>query len=86
MRWAALPAPATPPVRSGPGRPTGPLTSREHQIADLVAAGLTNRQIAAKLVVAPRTAGAHVEHIRRKLGFTSRTQIATWVATQDPNR
>lgn len=56
------------------------LTRREAEIADLVAQGLSNRDIAAKLVVARRTAECHVEHILTKLGFTRRAQIATWVA------
>ncbi len=56
------------------------LTKREHQVAELVARGLSNRQIAAKLMISLRTAQGHVEHILSKLGFTSRAQIAAWVA------
>lgn len=55
------------------------LTNRERQVADLVARGLTNKAIAAKLVISQRTAQGHVEHILAKLGFTSRAQIAAWV-------
>lgn len=55
------------------------LTPREQQVAGLVAEGLTNKKIAAKLVISQRTAQGHVEHILTKLGFTSRTQIAAWV-------
>lgn len=55
------------------------LTKRERQVADLVARGLTNQQIATKLVISQRTAEGHVEHILTKLGFTSRAQIAAWV-------
>jgi len=55
------------------------LTRREMQVADLVAEGLTNSAIAAKLVISQRTAEGHVEHILAKLGFTSRTQIAAWI-------
>ncbi|WP_158847831.1 ATP-binding protein [Saccharothrix deserti] len=55
------------------------LTRREAEIADLIAAGRTNREIAAALVISQRTAESHVDHILSKLGFTSRTQIATWV-------
>ncbi|MEU1548324.1 protein kinase [Nocardia sp. NPDC005745] len=58
------------------------LTKRERQVADLVAQGLSNKQIAAKLVISPRTADGHVEHILSKLGFTSRTQIAVWIADE----
>ena len=59
---------------------TGPrLTDREFEVAQLVAEGLTNRSIARRLSVAPRTAEAHVENIRRKLAVHSRAQIAAWV-------
>jgi non-specific serine/threonine protein kinase len=59
-----------------------PLTRRERDAAVLVAAGLTNRQIAERLVVAERTAGNHVDHILAKLGFHSRAQIAAWTVTR----
>jgi len=65
--------------------PTGEppaLTRRERQVADLVARGLTNREIAETLVISQRTAEGHVERILSKLGFGSRTQIAAWVAEQ----
>ncbi|WP_137725479.1 ATP-binding protein [Prescottella subtropica] len=55
------------------------LTPRETEVADLVAEGLTNRAIADRLVISPRTVQGHVEHILAKLGFASRTQIAGWV-------
>ncbi|MFI9412447.1 ATP-binding protein [Nocardia gamkensis] len=58
------------------------LTRRERQVADLVSRGLTNKQIAAKLVISQRTAQGHVEHILTKLGFTSRAQIAAWVVEE----
>ncbi|WP_245740339.1 ATP-binding protein [Nonomuraea maritima] len=60
----------------------GPLTRREAQIARLVAQGMTNKEIAASLVIAQRTAEGHIEHILTKLGFTSRAQIAVWVGEQ----
>jgi pimeloyl-ACP methyl ester carboxylesterase len=56
-----------------------PLTGRELEVAGLVAAGLTNQAIARRLAIAPRTAEAHVENIRRKLQMRSRAQIAAWV-------
>ena len=56
-----------------------PLTGRETEVAGLVAEGLTNQAIATRLTIAPRTAEAHVENIRRKLGVRSRAQIAAWV-------
>ena len=55
------------------------LTPRERQIAELVHKGLSNKEIAESLVISPRTAETHVEHILTKLGFTKRTQIAAWV-------
>jgi len=55
-----------------------PLTARERQVAMMVARGLTNRQIAEELVIAMATATLHVEHIRGKLGFHSRAEIAGW--------
>ncbi|MEU6587236.1 protein kinase [Nocardia sp. NPDC046763] len=60
--------------------PLPELTKRERQVADLIAQGFTNKQIAAKLVISQRTAQGHVEHILTKLGFTSRAQIAAWIA------
>jgi pimeloyl-ACP methyl ester carboxylesterase/DNA-binding CsgD family transcriptional regulator len=56
-----------------------PLTARELEVAGLVADGLTNHAIATRLSIAPRTAEAHVENIRRKLQVRSRAQIAAWV-------
>ncbi|WP_218028839.1 response regulator transcription factor [Rhodococcus koreensis] len=58
--------------------PTVTLTKRERQVAELVAQGLTNSAIASRLVISPRTAQGHVEHILPKLGFPSRAQIAGW--------
>ncbi|QSE92981.1 protein kinase [Rhodococcus pseudokoreensis] len=60
------------------------LTKREQQVADLVTRGLTNKEIATQLVISPRTAQGHVEHILTKLGVTSRAQIAAWVVEQRP--
>jgi DNA-binding CsgD family transcriptional regulator len=58
----------------------GGLTAREHEVAGLVAAGQTNREIAEMLVISEGTAEVHVKHILNKLGFKSRAQIAAWVA------
>ncbi|MFJ8816384.1 ATP-binding protein [Amycolatopsis thermoflava] len=58
------------------------LTRREREVAALVTRGLTNKEIAGKLVIAQRTAETHVEHILTKLGFTSRAQIASWLLGQ----
>jgi pimeloyl-ACP methyl ester carboxylesterase/DNA-binding CsgD family transcriptional regulator len=64
---------------AGPGRSAPPLTDRELEVAGLVAKGLTNQSIASRLSIAPRTAEAHVENIRRKLRVHSRAEIAAWV-------
>ena len=56
----------------------GLLTPREVQIANLVASGLTNREIGRRLSIAERTADAHLEHIMNKLGVHSRLEIARW--------
>ncbi|QTJ68624.1 protein kinase [Rhodococcus sp. ZPP] len=54
-------------------------TKREREVAELIAEGLTNKEIAARLTILPRTAQGHVEHLLTKLGFSSRAQIAAWV-------
>lgn len=59
-----------------------PLTPRETEVAGLVADGLTNQEIADRLVISTRTAEAHVENILRKLGFSSRHAVTAWVAEQ----
>lgn len=58
------------------------LSRREREVAGLVAEGMTNRQIAERLVLAERTVEGHVERIRGKLKVHSRTQIAVWVVEQ----
>ncbi|MGO1886208.1 MAG: ATP-binding protein, partial [Citricoccus sp.] len=56
-----------------------PLTAKEDEVAGYVTQGMTNRLIAQKLIVSPRTIDGHVERILSKLDFTSRAQIAAWV-------
>lgn len=71
-----------PPVDRG-SRPA--VTPRQLQVAALVAQGWSNRQIADELVITERSAESHVERIRTRLGFRSRSQIAAWyVATNPP--
>ena len=71
---------------AGPAVSDGaPLTPRELQVARLVAGGRSNKEIAAELVIAQRTAEGHVERILAKLGFTSRAQVAAWVAASQPD-
>jgi predicted ATPase/DNA-binding CsgD family transcriptional regulator len=60
------------------GVEAGPLSGRELEVARLVAAGMTNRQIGERLFISWRTAEGHVERIRNKLGVRSRTEVATW--------
>lgn len=62
---------------SPPHKPV--LTPRETEIATLIAEGLSNKAIAARLLIVPRTVEAHVEHILDKLGFSSRAQVAAWI-------
>jgi DNA-binding CsgD family transcriptional regulator len=56
----------------------GLLSPRERQVAALVAQGLTDRQIAERLVITEGTAGIHVGHILNKLGFHVRAEVAIW--------
>jgi DNA-binding NarL/FixJ family response regulator len=56
-----------------------PLSRREAEIAELVARGLTNREIADQLVLSERTVDNHVFHIMNKLGFHHRTEIGVWL-------
>jgi DNA-binding CsgD family transcriptional regulator/Tfp pilus assembly protein PilF len=72
------------PARVAPARSATPLTAREHEIVVLIGRGLSNRQIADELVISPATAARHVANILSKLGFTSRTQIASWAARHEP--
>src|SRR5207253_9845622 len=69
--------------RSGtPQRPAHGLSRREIEIAGVVAAGMTSRAIAEKLFLSERTVETHLTHIMTKLGFSSRAQVATWIADQ----
>ena len=56
--------------------PHAGLTAREHEVLELIAQGLSNRQIAGRLHISPSTAGVHVSHILTKLGASSRTHAA----------
>lgn len=55
------------------------LTPRELEVALLVSRGRSNPEIARELFITPSTAARHVANINRKMGFHSRTQIASWV-------
>jgi DNA-binding CsgD family transcriptional regulator/tetratricopeptide (TPR) repeat protein len=82
---------ARPDAVGGPRHDTGgarrapsPLTPREHEIVLLISQGLSNREIADELVISPATAARHVANILAKLGFTSRTQVASWATRHEP--
>ena len=62
------------------------LTPREREVAALVADGMTNREIAERLVISERTAEYHVEQIRNKLGVRSRAQVAAWMSARTAER
>lgn len=86
LTQAALRA-AGAPVARGPRASTraapGGLTARELEVARLVAEGKTNADIGRVLVISKKTAATHVGHILAKLNFSSRAEIARWVATQE---
>jgi non-specific serine/threonine protein kinase len=65
--------------RTGPGRG---LTRRETEVAQLVAAGLTNREIGARLYLSVRTVDVHVDRILTKLAFRNRNQLTAWAHEQ----
>jgi DNA-binding CsgD family transcriptional regulator len=60
------------------------LSQQEQQVADLVAQGLSNREIAQRLYISHRTVGAHLYRIFPKLGVVSRAQLQTLIASRAP--
>jgi DNA-binding CsgD family transcriptional regulator len=80
-KWARAHGLAMPPQPPARGRPAkGTLTPREREVAALIAEGLTNRQIAQRLVISERTVESHVERIMGRLAVHSRSGIAAWSA------
>jgi predicted ATPase/DNA-binding CsgD family transcriptional regulator len=77
-------APGVPasPASSTRAAAPGDLSPREREVAALIAHGLTNRQLAARLFITPGTAANHVVHILNKLGLSTRVQIAAWAVGQ----
>jgi predicted ATPase/DNA-binding CsgD family transcriptional regulator len=55
-----------------------PLSPRELEIAELVAMGMTNQEIAQQLIISTRTVESHVNHIKTKLGLSRRAHIVAW--------
>jgi non-specific serine/threonine protein kinase len=76
---ASLPAE---PAENMTGTHTSRFTPREREVVGLVARGLSNREIAARLVISERTVDTHVQHILNKLGVDSRVQITAWAVEQ----
>ncbi|MFC8761703.1 ATP-binding protein [Streptomyces sp. NPDC057193] len=74
VEYALEARPATP----TPAPSASPLTRREEEIATLLAEGMSNKDIAARLIIAPRTVETHVAHILGKLELTSRAEVAAW--------
>jgi predicted ATPase/DNA-binding NarL/FixJ family response regulator len=77
--------PSGPDTNSATDPAQTPLAKREVEVARLVAEGLTNKQIATRLFISERTVDSHIRSILTKLGFRTRTQIATWIAARPPN-
>ncbi|WP_416974882.1 LuxR C-terminal-related transcriptional regulator [Streptomyces sp. 4F14] len=72
-------------VHNGTARPATaepPLSRRENQVAAFVAAGLTNRGVAARLQISEQTVGSHITSIYSKLDLSSRCELATWLAAR----
>jgi DNA-binding NarL/FixJ family response regulator len=60
------------------------LTAREREVLELLSEGMSNREIAGKLFIAPKTASVHVSNILAKLGASSRTEAAAIAHRQGP--
>jgi DNA-binding CsgD family transcriptional regulator len=76
LRRAGLPVPRRPPASTPPALRSAGVTARETEVFGLVAEGLTNRDIATRLYLSPRTVEKHVEALLRKTGTSSRSQLA----------
>ena len=69
---------AVPSTINQTNQPSEQLTRREHELATLIAAGLSNTEIAEKLVLSKRTVEKHIANILAKLQLTSRAQLILW--------
>ncbi len=82
-REAALAFAAGEVVEAGRARrPDARLSGREFEVAQLVASGLSNREIAERLFLSPRTVEKHLERVMNRLGVNSRAEVAAWHAGQ----
>jgi len=70
-------------VAASNGAGGGLLARRETEVARLVADGLTNKEIGARLFISEHTVDSHVRSILNKLGASSRAQIAAWMTTSN---
>jgi predicted ATPase/DNA-binding CsgD family transcriptional regulator len=77
----ALDEPAPLDASAAEGSGAGPLAKREVEVAQLIADGMSNKQIGARLFISEATVASHVRHIMDKLGFSSRSQIAVWMTS-----
>jgi non-specific serine/threonine protein kinase len=68
--------------KSGALKGAGGLSRREREVAELVAGGSSNKEIAERLFLSERTVESHVDHILGKLNFNSRARVSGWVAEQ----
>jgi predicted ATPase/DNA-binding CsgD family transcriptional regulator len=75
----ALGEASEPAEQAADGAGRGPLGKREAEVARLVAEGMSNKEIGARLFISERTVDSHVRSILNKLGFNSRAQIAAWM-------
>jgi predicted ATPase/DNA-binding CsgD family transcriptional regulator len=71
--------PVKPAAAATAAKPSTVLSRRELEIARLIAEGLTNKEVAARLFISIRTVETHVTNMLNKLGLSSRTQLARWV-------
>jgi DNA-binding CsgD family transcriptional regulator len=62
------------------------LTPTERAVADEVARGLSNRQVADRLFVSPRTVESHLSHVFAKMGLQTRTELALELSRQSADR
>ena len=69
----------------GPGSPVDELTPQELQVATLAAAGLSNKEAAARLFLSVKTIEAHLHRTYRKLGVRSRAELAPLLAEREPS-